>query len=142
MCNNLTYPVPKILNHKQEGNFDAEKYSNLLAKLRAVFDPHGYRLTVALHPWQKLVPTGYAAVHGVHLMAYDLGRERHSTMQLAKQAVGMQIQAKAPKEKIILGIPAYGRGIGNPGRVATYSEVRAFKLYISGILLVMLDQRA
>ena len=111
--------------HKQEGNFDPAQYSTLLAKIRAAFDRRGYRLTVALHPWQKLDPAGYAAVHGVHLMAYDLGRERHSTVELSSQAVAMQMQAKAPLTKIILGIPAYGRGIGNPERVATYSEVRA-----------------
>ena len=122
---------PRLPFRKQEGNFDPGQYSTLLAKIRAAFDRRGFRLTVALHPWQKLAPSGYAAVHGVHVMAYDLGRERHSTMQLAKQAVGMQVQAKAPLRKIILGIPAYGRGIGNPGRVATYSEVCVYAYIVS-----------
>ena len=116
-----TPPKSSIL--KQDDKFDPDKYSSLLAKLRVAFDRRGYRLTIALRPWQKLVPAGYAAVHGVHLKAFDLGKERHATVKQVEKALAVILNTKLPKEKLILGIPAYGRGIGKSERVMVYAEV-------------------
>jgi chitinase len=86
-----------------------------------------FRLTVALHHFALLPRSAYAFVDAVHLMAYDLssGPEGHSSLAHSQQTVQMLLNAGCPRHKVLLGVPAYSRRVGNPGDVRTYSELVA-----------------
>lgn len=83
-------------------------------------------LSVALHPGQVSISDFYASVDRVNLMTYDMITEtgmHHATIKNTKAAVKILIDSGCPKQKIVVGIPAYARHGKNPGDVKTYSEV-------------------
>eukprot|EP00326_Haptolina_ericina_P043684 CAMPEP_0181243066 /NCGR_PEP_ID=MMETSP1096-20121128/42043_1 /TAXON_ID=156174 ORGANISM="Chrysochromulina ericina, Strain CCMP281" /NCGR_SAMPLE_ID=MMETSP1096 /ASSEMBLY_ACC=CAM_ASM_000453 /LENGTH=187 /DNA_ID=CAMNT_0023339353 /DNA_START=20 /DNA_END=583 /DNA_ORIENTATION=- len=85
---------------------------------------------MAMHTGGHVQLLRKAATHvdRVHLMAYDMPdadeRGRHSTEQAAKDAVAFAISVGIPREKLVLGIPMYGRDTSNPGHAETYRELR------------------
>lgn len=83
-------------------------YNKLLQETAEAFRPHGLRVTVALGHTQHLDHAAYDAVDAIHLMTYDMGA-RHATQRDAASSVRRLIQSGAPKEKIVLGVPFYGR---------------------------------
>ena len=110
-----------------EANFTPDSYLLLLRTLRNALSssPLSLRLTAALHHFKLLPASAYQFVDAVHLMAYDLdsGPGGHSSFSHSQQTVGMLEQAGCPKHKIVLGVPAYSRRVGNPGQVKTYSQL-------------------
>jgi len=92
------------------------------------------QVTVTVHPGQEMGPpqgtTGEPALSlaadRVHLMAYDMitkQERRHSTYEMSALAVDSLSRSRVPANKIVLGLPAYGRHTTNPGEVKTYSEI-------------------
>mmetsp|Transcript_8691 Transcript_8691/g.16867 ORF Transcript_8691/g.16867 Transcript_8691/m.16867 type:complete len:223 (+) Transcript_8691:1-669(+) len=102
-------------------------YVKLLKEAKKRFKKKNMLISVALHPWQDLGKEGYAVVDRVNLMSYDRitkTDQRHSTAKGASQDVkNLIIQGCAP-DKILLGIPFYGRNTKDPSRVMTYKEIR------------------
>jgi GH18 family chitinase len=103
-------------------------YAALLEACRDAFRPHGLVLSVTMAPWQKLPGTAWRAVDAVQIMSYD-HKGRHSTFDAAKADVKALLDQGAPKEKIVLGLPFYGRGVTDSSKTLTYRQlVGKFKL--------------
>eukprot|EP00510_Aplanochytrium_minuta_P008615 CAMPEP_0184045502 /NCGR_PEP_ID=MMETSP0956-20121227/941_1 /TAXON_ID=627963 /ORGANISM="Aplanochytrium sp, Strain PBS07" /LENGTH=349 /DNA_ID=CAMNT_0026336791 /DNA_START=91 /DNA_END=1137 /DNA_ORIENTATION=- len=112
----LDWEMPQTLE-------ETELYGVLIKEVKAVFMKNGYLLSVALHAGQFLNTKAYESVDRVNLMAYDLRRGMHSTLMDTKKVVEMLIDSGIESEKVVLGIPLYGRHLDNPGDVKTFSEL-------------------
>lgn len=120
---------------------DRENFVALLRELRQAFDSHGYILSVAVGAAEKSASQSYIIkqvaqyVHFINLMAYDMNgswnkftgmnaplyasaREQGAQAKLNVDAsVRYWLSQGAPADKLILGIPSYGRTftLANPG---------------------------
>lgn len=103
---------------------EQEAYGQLLTELRAAFQPHGLLLSVTIAGWQKMPKEAFAAVHWVQVMSYDHDGE-HATFEAAVADVKAVQDLGAPVEKIVLGMPFYGRDITRRNRTLTYREIIA-----------------
>lgn len=128
--------IANLLSFLQSHNLDGadfdwefpqndEEFSNyitLLTETKAAFVPYGFLVSVAL-PAESSFPLGeFAVVDRVHLMSYDRG-ERHSTFEQAVADVEASIEAGIPPEKLILGMPFYGREIASPDTSYSYEQI-------------------
>ncbi|XP_012137363.2 chitotriosidase-1 [Megachile rotundata] len=112
---------------------DKQNFVALLRELRQEFDKHGYLLSIASAAAESLAAKSYIIsqvaqyVHFINLMTYDFNGSwnRHtglnaplysSSKDCADAAVCYWLSQGAPADKIILGIPAYGRSftLSNP----------------------------
>ena len=113
----LDWEHPK--NDKEQAD-----YAALLEACRDGFQPHGLMLSVTMAAWQKLPRKAFGAVDAVHVMSYD-NQGRHSTFDAAKADVKAMLDQGAPKEKIVLGLPFYGRRISKGREAWTYRQLVA-----------------
>ncbi|HEV3258050.1 MAG TPA: glycoside hydrolase family 18 protein [Gemmataceae bacterium] len=102
---------------------EEDAYASLLVELRRAFRPKRLLLTVTLATWQNPGPKAYGAVDRVHVMAYDHQGARHSTFAQAEADVKAFVTRGAPRKKICLGVPFYGRGMKDRGVVMSYAEI-------------------
>lgn len=103
---------------------DAEfaNYIALLTETKAAFEKYGLLVSVAL-PAESSYPLGeFAVVERVYIMSYDRG-ERHATYEQAVTDVQMFLDAGIPAEKLILGMPFYGRKVSQPHSPLPYSAI-------------------
>ena len=107
-----------------QGAAEQEGYGQLLTELRAAFQPHGLLLSVTIAGWQKVPKEAFAAVHWVQVMSYDHDGE-HATFDAAVADIQAVKDAGAPAEKIVLGVPFYGRDTTRRNRTLTYREIIA-----------------
>jgi GH18 family chitinase len=101
---------------------EEEAYAALLKAMTQALAPSGSLVSVTVAAWQNLPPAAFEVADRVHLMAYDHDGQ-HSTLERAKADVEMLVRKGAPKRKICLGVPFYGRGIRDRARTQTYSEI-------------------
>ncbi|XP_076666712.1 chitinase-3-like protein 1 [Andrena cerasifolii] len=139
---------------------DKENYVALLRELRQAFNPLGYILSVAVAAAESSASKSYNIrevsqhVHFINLMAYDFNgswnpktglnapmypssRESGDQAKLnMNSAVSYWIQQGAPRDKLVLGVPSYGRsftlansgnnGVGapstGPGAAGPYTQ--------------------
>lgn len=102
---------------------ERHQFTVLLQELSERFDEEGLLLTVACAPWQPLNSQAAGAVDRIHLMSYD-DEGRHSTLEQATANLDKWINAGIPAEKIVLGVPFYGRRFSaNDRSSATYAEI-------------------
>jgi len=113
----LDWEHPK--NDKEEAGYTA-----LLEACRDRFRPHGLMLSVTMASWQKLPKEAFGSVDAVHVMSYD-NKGQHSTFDAAKADVKAMLGQGAPKEKIVLGLPFYGRRIADGREAWTYRQIVA-----------------
>lgn len=99
-------------------------YVALLAEVRQAFASHHLRVSVALAAWQDLGRGLYEAVDRIHAMAYD-HEGRHSTFDQASGDVLAFLERGAPPEKLLLGVPFYGRSLSHWDNAFTYAEIVA-----------------
>lgn len=99
-----------------------QAYVELLAAIHRAFAPHGLRVSVALAAWQDLGATLYEAVDRIHVMSYD-HEGRHATFEQAAADIQAFVARGAPREKLLLGVPFYGRDVDNFSRALTYAEI-------------------
>lgn len=95
-------------------------YADLIEATAKAFEPDGLLVTVAQAGWQDLGKRAYQALHRVHLMCYDQAFPQ-ATMAHAKEEVDRLIKWGCPKEKIVLGIPFYGRN--EQRKALSYAEL-------------------
>lgn len=98
--------------------------AKLVGELRAAFDPAGLLVSLTMAPWRDLPAEAYASAHRVQLMCYDNG-QRHSTFEHARKDVEKFLTLKIPAEKLLLGVPFYGRDIDRRERTRTYRDLHA-----------------
>lgn len=103
---------------------DRAGYVALLAEVRQAFAPHHLRVSVALAAWQDLGDGLYTAVDRIHVMAYD-HEGRHSTFEQAAGDILAFLDRGAPPEKLLLGVPFYGRSLSHWDTAFTYAEIVA-----------------
>ncbi|TXT33720.1 MAG: glycoside hydrolase family 18 protein, partial [Planctomycetota bacterium] len=101
---------------------EQQNYARLLAETKSAFQEHGLAVSVTIAAWQQLAPAAFQAVDAVHVMAYD-HKGRHSTFDGAKRDIQSLRDRGVPPNKLLLGLPFYGRGITAPDRTLTYAEI-------------------
>jgi len=105
-------------------NADEEKaYATLIVETKRAFAPLGLLVSLTVATWQNMPTEGFQAADRVQAMAYD-NDGKHSTFTQAKQALDTLAGKGAPKERLVLGVPFYGRKIAN-GDATTYSDIVA-----------------
>jgi GH18 family chitinase len=105
-----------------EGDAQQQAYADLLGELHAAFLPHGLQLSLTMAPWQRLPPSAYEAADWVQLMSYDYGG-RHATLDQATRDVDEFLRRGVPAEKIILGLPFYGRHMQQREQSLAFAEI-------------------
>lgn len=101
---------------------EQQNYAALLKDLKTAFRDHGLSLSVTLAAWQQLPVEAFSAVDAVHVMAYDHAG-RHSTFDGAKRDIQSLLDRGVPSNKLLLGLPFYGRAIATAERTLTYAEI-------------------
>ena len=82
----------------------------------------GLIVSVVLYPSADLDILPYLIADRIHIMSYNRG-VRHSTYDQAIEDLEYFQALGAPNEKLILGIPFYGRQMNDPWNYFTYSEI-------------------
>lgn len=103
---------------------EQQGYADLLSELRGRFQEKGMSLSLTMAAWQKLPPQAFEAVDVVNIMAYD-NQGQHSTLESAKNDMKRLLDQGVPAEKLVLGMPFYGRHVTNRREVLTYAEIVA-----------------
>jgi chitinase len=104
------------------GVAETSSYYALIKETRAALHPLGRLVSVALYPFPDLNVAPYNVADRIQIMSYDRGA-RHSTLEQAAKDVDYFVAGGIPKEKIILGLPFYGRTISGPSNSLAYFEI-------------------
>jgi chitinase len=112
--------------------FTQQQYYYYMLFLEAACDrlhQEGLLVSVAIHPQQPLSSGVIEKIDRVHLMAYDFaGPPHHADLERVKKTIDFLLEGRGgggpvPPHKVVLGLPAYGRHLSNPGMVQTYAEL-------------------
>ncbi len=108
-------------------------YEDWVASLRTLCDERGYELSTATAQWVavNVSPETFGLFDFVNVMAYDNDADEssHADMEFAESSLEyFNIQKKIPKEKLVLGVPFYGRGYTDDGKLDWNSYVPFAKL--------------
>jgi GH18 family chitinase len=103
-----------------EGAKQISAFGKLLADTHADFAKHGLIVTIAQAGWQNLGTKAYQSVDRVHLMAYDHDFPQ-ATFDKAQTDVDRLVEAGCPRNKIVLGLPFYGRS--KDGEAKTFAQL-------------------
>ena len=101
---------------------EIRNYARLLQESRAAFRKSKLLVTVAQAGWQDLGKAAYTAVNRVHLMAYD-HRYPQASLQATTADVDRILKNGCPQQKVVLGVPFYGRNVDGAAR--TYRDLSA-----------------
>jgi chitinase len=121
-----------VLSHDLDGaDFDWEfpetvsqfkNYVFLLSEIQKVFSGYGLLVSAAL-PADSSFPLGeFDVVDRVQIMSYDRS-EKHATYEQALNDVQTFLDSGIPAEKLVLGLPFYGRDTSPPYEVLSYGEI-------------------
>ena len=113
-------------------------YADWVDSLRVLCDEYGYELSTATAQWVavKVSPETFGLFDFLNVMAYDNDGDEssHCDMEFAQTSLKyFNIQKKVPKDKLVLGVPFYGRGYTADGKLDWNS-------YLSFAKLIELDK--
>jgi chitinase len=106
-------------------------YAALLADCRQAFRSRNWTVSVTIAAWQGLHPDAISAVDRIQVMSYD-NPGQHATLQTAKSDIAKLIKSGMPADKLVLGVPFYGRHVTDRDRTLTYREIVAKQQSIIG----------
>ncbi len=105
-----------------ENETEFENYILLITEIKEAFSKHDLIVSAALTPDPNFPLESFAVVDRVHVMSYDRAAQ-HSTYDQSITDLQIFMDAGIPREKLILGIPFYGRNVQPPYRVLAYEEI-------------------
>lgn len=124
----------------------AQNFVTLMTELKDRFQPQDILLTTAVvalgRTGEDILPEIFELVDFMNIMAYDGDGQNHSSYEYAVQALDFWSERGLPKEKMVLGVPFYGRPEAayrklvenNPGAAYTDStDYLGAKVYYNGI---------
>ncbi len=111
-------------------------YADWVDSLRILCDERGYELSTASAQWVavKVSAETFAQFDFVNVMAYDNDADEssHADMEFAQTSLQyFHVQKKIPKDKLVLGVPFYGRGYTADGKLDWNSYVAFSELIAS-----------
>lgn len=97
-------------------------YADWVASLRILCNEYDYELSTASAQWVavKVSPETFGLFDFINVMAYDNDADEssHCDMDFTQTSLKyFNIQKKIPKEKLVLGVPFYGRGYTSDGKL-------------------------
>jgi chitinase len=95
----------------------------LFRDTRNSFKPKGWTVECAVNPARPLPQSWLTHLNAIHVMSYDNG-PRHSTYAQAEKDLGAMAKLKAPANKLLLGLPFYGRQVTSRNNALTYAEIK------------------
>ncbi len=95
----------------------------LFRDTKRIFVPKQWTVECAVNPARPLPLSWLPHLDAVHVMSYDNG-PRHATYEQAVKDLDAMAQLKAPANKLLLGLPFYGRQITNRNNALTYAEIK------------------
>ncbi len=97
-------------------------YTSLLQEVKAAFQPHGMLISMALSPNGDLTLPLYGYADRIHVMSYDHDGQ-HSTYDQAVLDLNYFLDSGFARDKLMLGVPFYGRELANFDNEFTYAEL-------------------
>ena len=97
-------------------------YAALLQEVKALFQPHGMLISMALSPDVDLTLPVYQIPDRIHVMSYD-HPGMHSTYDQAVLDMNYFVSGGFNKNKLFLGVPFYGREIAKSNNESTYADI-------------------
>ena len=97
-------------------------YADWCTELRALCDERDMEMSTATAQWvaEKVTPDTFALFDFVNVMAYDNDEDRYSHASYEYSVKCLDYfsgKKKIPKEKLVLGVPFYGRGYTSDGKL-------------------------
>jgi len=113
-----------------------EHYADWVVSLRKLCDERGYEMSTATAQWVAVHVTAdtFSLFDFINVMAYDNDADEssHADMEFAQSSLQyFNVQKKIPKEKLVLGVPFYGRGYTADGALDWNSYVAFSQLIAS-----------
>jgi GH18 family chitinase len=100
---------------------DVFQFSKLILEATTVFHKSGLQVTLVQYPKINLGRKTYEHIDRVHLISFDHEHSEAATVYQARKDIEKLVQVGCPPEKIILGIPFFGRD--RKGNSIAYSEI-------------------
>ncbi len=97
-------------------------YAALIEETKSAIAPNGGIVSVAFYPHPELDVTPYLNADRIHIMSYDRDT-RHATYEQAVSDVALFLDKGVPADKLILGLPFYGRLVDPPFTPYTYADI-------------------
>lgn len=104
-------------------------YADWVASLRALCDEREYELSTATAQWVAIKVTAetFNLFDFVNVMAYDNDGDRssHASYAFAESSLNYFLERGIEQEKLVLGVPFYGRGYDKNGKL-DWNSYRSF----------------
>ena len=105
-----------------ESDGEVSGYGSLIKETVEALSAWGGQVTVTFYPYENLDLEPFLSADRIHIMSYDRGSQ-HATYEQAEADIKLFLQLGAPPEKLVLGIPFYGREMSEPYTAYTYAQI-------------------
>jgi GH18 family chitinase len=105
-----------------ETEAQTQGYIDLVRETKQKLSAWGGLVTVTLYPKEEMDLMPFLTADRIHLMSYDRDTH-HATFEQARDDVELFLRLGVPPEKLVLGVPFYGRETVEPYTAYTYAEI-------------------
>lgn len=121
-CDNYDFDGIDLDIELGSGNKIWKYYADWCAELRALCDERDMEMSTATAQWvaEKVTPETFSLFDFVNVMAYDNDEDRysHASYEYSVECLDyFSKRKKIPSEKLVLGVPFYGRGYTSDGEL-------------------------